>query len=146
MADYSKIDVGDEVPGLEATFTLDDVRGFLGAWNGRGGDSPMGGRFTDAAAAQREGFGGGNAIVPGRMGLSYLARALMEWLPEGRIEKLDVVFRSPTFQNTKHTASGIVTDRNEGEKDIRLELDVYLEREDGQRPQRGAAIVVLPKA
>lgn len=145
MADYSKIDVGDEVPGLEAIFTLDDVRRFMGAWNGRGTDTPMGGRFGDAAVAQREGFGGGNAIVPGRMGLAYLARALMEWLPEGRIEKLDVVFRSPTFQNTKHTATGLVTDRSEDGNDIRLELDVYLEREDGQRPQRGAAVIVLSK-
>jgi hypothetical protein len=145
MTDYTKVDVGDEVPGIDATFTIDDVRGFLGAWTGRG-DGAMGGRFTDAAAAQREGFGGGNAIVPGRMGLAYLARALMEWIPEGRIEKLDVVFRSPTFQNTKHTATGIVTDRNEDDSGIRLELDVYLEREDGQRPQRGAAILVLPKS
>ncbi len=138
---YETIDVGDEVPGLETMFTLDEVKAFLGAWTGR---VPEGGRFTDAAAAQREGFGS-SAIVPGRMGLAYLARALMEWLPQGRIEQLDVVFRSPTLQNIRHVAGGIVTGKSEDDKQIRLELDVYLERDDGQRPQRGACVVVIPK-
>ena len=139
---YSEIDIGDEVPGLEATFTLDDVTGFLGSWTGR---TDAASRFTDTSTAQREGFGS-NAIVPGRMGIAYIARSIMDWLPDGRIEKLDVVFRSPTFQNTQHVASGIVTDKTEDDKEIRLEMDVYLEREDSQRPQRGAAVVVLPKS
>lgn len=143
MPNYSKIDVGDEAPGLTTHLTVDDVKGFLGVWNPRATDQPS--RFTDSATAQREGFGG-SAIVPGRMGLAYIARAIQEWLPDARIEKLDVVFRSPTFQNTKHVASGIVTGKTESDGEIRLELDVYLEREDGQRPQRGAAIVVLPKS
>ncbi|HLA80217.1 MAG TPA: hypothetical protein VJP78_01115 [Thermoleophilia bacterium] len=139
---FEEIGVGDEVPGLETMLTLDEVSSFLGAWTGRA--PAAGSRFTDSAAAQREGFGS-SAIVPGRMGLAYIARALMEWLPDGRIEKLDVVFRSPTLQNTRHVAGGIVTGRSEDDKEIRLELDVYLERDDGQRPQRGACVVVLPK-
>ena len=138
----SAIQIGDEVPGLETKLTLDDVKAFLSAWTGRA--DPAMGRFTDPEAAQREGFGS-NPIVPGRMGLAYLARAILEWLPDARIEQLDVVFRSPTFQNTKHVATGVVTGKSEDDKDVRLELDVYLEREDGQRPQRGAAIAVLPK-
>ena len=143
MVDYNSIDVGDEIPALETMLTLEDVKGFLGAWNGRIG--PGQSRFTSVETAEKEGFGGGNPIVPGRMGLAYLGRAIMEWLPDGRIDKLDVVFRSPTFQNTKHVASGVVTDRTEDGEEIRLEMDVYLEREDGQRPYRGAAVVVLPK-
>ena len=139
---HTDIEVGDEVPSLETNLTLDDVKAFLSAWTGRA-DAAMG-RFTDPEAAQRDGFGA-NAIVPGRMGLAYLARAILDWLPDARIEQLDVVFRSPTFQNTKHVAKGVVTGKSENDNEVRLELDVYLEREDGQRPQRGAAVAVLPK-
>jgi hypothetical protein len=138
--DYGAIDVGDEAPGVEVHFTLDEVRTFLSIQGQQNRDS----RFTNPEVAAREGFGA-KAVVPGRMGLAYLARAIKEWLPDGRIEKLDVVFRSPTVQNTKHRAGGIVTDRSEKDGSIVLEMDVYLETEDGQRPQRGAATVYLPK-
>ena len=144
MLNYSEIDVGDELPGIESMWTLKDVKAFLTVWHGGVDSSET--RFTDAATAQATGFGGDNAIVPGPMGLCLLARGIFQWLPEARLEKLDVVFRSPTFQNTKHLTKGIVTDRSEDDTEIRLELDVYLEREDGQHPQRGAAVVVLPKS
>jgi hypothetical protein len=136
------VDIGDEMPGFEVMFTLEDVTGFLGAWTGRTGGG--GSRFTDASVAQREGFGQ-RPIVPGRMGLAYIARAILEWLPEGRIDKLDIVFRSPTFQGVKHQVGGVVTGKSEDDSQVTLELDVYLEREDGERPHRGAAVVVLPK-
>ncbi len=139
-ADYTAIDVGDEAPGVVVHFTLDEVKSFLSIQGQQNRES----RFTNPDVAAREGFGA-KAVVPGRMGLAYLARALKEWLPEGRIAKLDVVFRSPTVQNTMHRAGAIVTDRSEKDGQVVLELDVYLETEDGQRPQRGAATVVLPR-
>ena len=140
--DYDAIDVGDEAPGMDATFELEDVKGFLASWSGRLDEGTS--RFTNPEQAAREGFGG-QAVVPGRMGLAYIARAVQEWMPEGRIERLDVVFRAPTLQNTKHHAGAIITDKTEDDSEIRYEMDVYLERDDEQRPQRGAATVVVAK-
>ena len=142
--DYDAIDIGDEAPGIEVNFNLDQVKGFLGAWNGRVDSANS--RFTNRDQAEKEGFGG-NAIIPGRLGLAVIARAVQEWMPDGRIEKLDVVFRAPTLQETKHTASAMVTDKTEDDSEIRYEIDVYLEREgeDALRPQRGAAVVVVKK-
>ncbi len=141
MVDYNRLDVGDGSPGLEVVFSVDDVRAFLKV----AGDSiKVEAYFTDAAAAERDGFGS-KPVVPGRMGFGYLERAVLDWMPEARLEKLDVVYRSPTFVDTKHVGKAVITDKVERGGDIRFELDVHMESEDGTRPYRGAAVVVIPR-
>jgi acyl dehydratase len=100
-------------------------------------------RFTDENAARQEGFT--SLIVPGNLGMMAMATSVQRWLPDARISKLDCVFRQPLNQGETVTATGVVTDRHDGEEEITLEMDLYLTRQDGQRPQGGTAIVVLPK-
>ena len=101
-------------------------------------------RFTDAAAAQSEGFR--NMIVPGNLGMMAMATAVQRWLPHASFRKLDCVFRQPLNQGETVTAGGVVTDRHDEADHAVLELDVYLLRGDGQRPQGGTAVIVVPLA
>ena len=144
------VDVGDEVPEMEWTPDAGFVRAMmhLSGWLAQG-DSPstdrmmsQPNRFTDEDAARSEGFQ--NLIVPGNLGMMAMETAVQRWLPEARIRKLDCVFRQPLTQGQTVRAGGVVTDRQEEDGAAILELDVYLVRDDGQRPQGGTAVVELP--
>ena len=144
------VDVGDEVPEMEWTPDLEFVQAMmrLSGWLA-GGDSPstnrmmsQPNRFTDENAARSEGFQ--NLIVPGNLGMVAMETAVQRWLPEAHIRKLDCVFRQPLMQGQTVRAGGVVTNRQEEDGAAILELDVYLVRDDGQRPQGGVAVVVLP--
>ena len=74
----------------------------------------------------------------------FLAQAVSNWLPGAFIRSLDCVFRQPLTQGQALKATGIVTDRREENGQVVLELDLYLVREDGQRPQTATAVVALP--
>ncbi len=140
-------DIGDEIPPMEWTPDADYVRQMmsLSGWVGDngGGESAMRGanRFTDEAAAQSEGFR--NMIVPGNLGMMAMAAAVQQWLPDGRITKLDCVFRQPVNQGETLTSTGVVTDRHDFPDHVVLELDVYLLRADNQRPQGGTVVVTI---
>jgi len=148
--DNAEIDVGDEVPEMEWTPDADFVKtmmsisGWLSADDAPSTNRMMSqpNRFTDQDAARSEGFG--NLIVPGNLGMMAMATAVQRWLPDAYIRKLDCVFRQPLTQGQMVKASGVVTDRREEEGAAILEMDVYLMREDGQRPQGGTAEVVIP--
>ena len=144
------VDVGDEVPEMEWTPDADFVKKMmsLSGWLARG-EAPSTNRmmsepnrFTDEGAARSEGFR--NLIVPGNLGMMAMATAVEQWLPTAYIRKLDCVFRQPLNQGQTVKASGVVTDRQEEDGKTILEMDVYLVREDGQRPQGGTAVVVIP--
>lgn len=138
--DYGGLDVGDEAPGLETIFSVEDVRNFLTV---AGHSIKVEAYFTDAAEAERQGFGT-KPVAPGRMGFCYLERAILAWMPDARVEKLDVVYRSPAFVGARHVGKAVITDKSEHDGALRFELDVYMESEDGDRPYRGAAVVTVP--
>ena len=140
-------DIGDEIPPMEWTPDSALVQNMMGlsGWIGEDNREPgsMSGpnRFTDHGAARSEGFG--NMIVPGNLGMMAMAAAIQAWLPNGYVSKLDCVFRQPVSQGETLTATGIVTDRQDHPDKVVLELDVFLLREDNQRPQGGTAIVTI---
>ena len=146
------VDIGDEVPEMEWTPDAGFVRDMmlLSGWLA-GGDSPstnrmmsQPNRFTDPDAARSEGFQ--DLIVPGNLGMVAMETAVQRWLPNAHLRKLDCVFRQPLAQGQTVRAGGVVTDRREeADGATVLELDVYLVRDDGQRPQGGTAVVVLPQ-
>ncbi len=141
-------DIGDEVPPIEWTPHNSWVRDMmaLSGWLNdnaveRGSMSGPS-RFTDEETARSEGFN--SMIVPGNLGMTAMETALQRWLPNGRIEKLDCVFRMPVNQGETYTATGVVTDRHDEPGRVILEIDVYLLRADNQRPQGGTAVVTIP--
>ena len=56
---------------------------------------------------------------------------------------MDCVFRQPLMQGDKVQVGGVVTDRTVDQNKVTLELDLYVLRDDGQRPQGGTAIVEI---
>tara|TARA_Y100000590_G_C15263896_1_gene842338 strand:- start:118 stop:591 length:474 start_codon:yes stop_codon:yes gene_type:complete len=153
--DDKSIDVGDEldlmdwVPDKDMVSSLMSLSGWLSNFgdqkedDDQSSDSPMAGpnRFTDVQAAQNEGFRG--LIVPGNYGMMAMESAVKKWIPSSTIKKLDCVFRQPLMQGDKVQVGGVVTDRVEELDKVVLELDLYITRDDGQRPQGGTAIVVI---
>ncbi len=139
--DYASLDVGDEAPETALHVTVEAVRKFLKVYMGNEG---QGSRFTDPDAAAAEGFDR-KPVIPGPLGFVHLARTIVDWMPDARIEKLDVVYRSPTYLNTDYVRRAVITDRADREGEIRFEMDVYIETLDGNRTQRGAAVVYVPR-
>ena len=153
--DDKSIDVGDEldlmdwVPDKDMVSSLMSLSGWLSSFGDQkkddeeSSDSPMSGpnRFTDIQSAQNEGFRG--LIVPGNYGMMAMESAVKKWIPSSTIKKLDCVFRQPLMQGDQVQVGGVVTDRVEEAGKVILELDLYITRDDGQRPQGGTAIVEI---
>ena len=153
--DDNSIDVGDEldlmdwVPDKDMVSSLMSLSGWLSnseqepeeTYNST--NSPMSGpnRLTDIGSAKEEGFKG--LIVPGNYGMMAMESAVKKWIPDSIIKKMDCVFRQPLMQGDRVQVGGVVTDRIEEQDKVVLELDLYIIRDDGQRPQGGTAIVEI---
>ena len=143
-------DIGDEVPPFDWTPQNTWVKdmmalsGWLSNTETERGSMSGPNRFTDEDAARSEGFN--SLIVPGNLGMTAMEAALRNWLPNGRIDKLDCVFRMPVSQGETYSATGVVTDRHDQPDRVILEIDVYLLGRDGQRPQGGMAVVTIETA
>ena len=135
---YEDIELGQELGPLERVVSDDDVVAFVEVWLGNKG----GVRFTDHEAARKEGLP--EAIVPGIMSMGILSQFLTGLATNLTLNKLDVVFRQPVLHNRPLSVKGIVTDKSEVDGQGRLELDVYIEDQAGERPVGGTAVVTLP--
>ena len=129
----SDVDVGDVVPETHPDTSLEKVRQFVRA---SGMDFP---RFTDHDAARREGLPG--ALVPGIMSQGFLAVMVHTWAPGARIRMLDTVFRNPIVVGTKATCVGAVTDVDEDQ--CTIEVDLTIVDENGLTTVLGTALVEL---
>jgi acyl dehydratase len=86
-----------------------------------------------------------DAIVMGNLKLAYLGNALTNWVgDEGWVSKLAVQYRRMDPVNSKLTATGVVTaKRQEGGQGF-VELEVWIENEQGEKSTPGNATVILP--
>ena len=101
-----------------------------------------GARFSDHEAARKEGLAG--AMVPGILNQGYLVAMIHHWAPNAEIKAIDTVFRAPVIADEKHTISGVVTDVNEA--DGQVEIDLTVANEKGETRVFGTATVQLPIA
>jgi acyl dehydratase len=136
VATIAEVEFGAELPVFEPDTSLDNVRRFVKA---AGWDGP---RFTDHEAARREGLPG--ALVPGILSQGYLAAMIHRWAPDAQIDNVDTVFRAPVLVDETYRISGVVTDVNED--DGRLEIDLTLSNAQGETRVFGTATVRLPLA
>jgi len=130
---YSQVEFGEELPALEPDVSLANVRRFTHA---AGMTFP---RFHDHEAARKEGLPG--AIVPGIMSQGILAALIHRWAPSARILRIDTVFRSPILVDSRPRATGVVTDKNDGEHTV--EIDLTIQNEAHESPVVGTATVAL---
>lgn len=128
---YEAVEFGEELPAFQPDVSLANVRRFTGA---AGMTFP---RFHDHEAARKEGLPG--AIVPGIMSQGILTALIHRWSPSARVLRVDTVFRSPILVDSKPLAKGVVTEKNDAERTV--EVDLTIQNEAGESPVVGTATV-----
>jgi len=128
------VEFGANLPAFEPDTSLAIVKTFatLIGWDGA--------RFRDHEAARKEGLAG--AMVPGVLSQGYLVAMIHQWAPVAEIKTIDTVFRAPVIADEPHFITGVVTDINEDEGLV--EIDLTVANEKGETRVFGTASVSLP--
>jgi len=129
------VEFGEQLPVFAPDTTLANVRKFARA---AGWDRP---RFTDHAAARAEGLPG--ALVPGIMSQGFLSAMIHRWAPDAQVTNIDTVFRAPVVVDEQYRISGVVTDIDEDDGKVIIDLTVTNEADETR--VFGTATVKLPK-
>jgi len=130
---FDAVQEGDELTVRTLFLAKDQVRDYAraaGQW------SP---RFTDDAGARQEGLPG--MITPGNMSMGLLTGLIEEWAGPGTLRRLGTTFRGLVMPDHTFRLCGTVTQKDEDGRTV--EVDVWIENEDGERPVIGTATVLL---
>lgn len=128
------VEFGGELPTFAPDTSIDATRRFgqYVGWN-----TP---RFTDHEGARKEGLPG--AIVPGVMSQGFLGAMIHRWAPVAEIISIDTVFRAPVLVDQPHKITGVVTDIDEDE--LTVEIDLTVTNAAGETRVFGTATARLP--
>ncbi len=86
-----------------------------------------------------------DVIIMGNLKLAYIANAITDWAgDEGWIKKIAIEYRRMDTVNTTITAKGRVTKKYEQDGQHLVELEVWVENEQGEVTTPGSAVVSLP--
>ena len=96
-------------------------------------------RFTDDEGARREGLPG--MITPGNMSMGLLASYLERWAGPGSLRRLGTTFRGLVLPDRTVRLCGVVTERDDASR--RVEVDVWMESDEGERLVIGTATIAL---
>lgn len=130
---FAEIEEGDELPGEELFLAKEAVRAYAHA---SGIAFP---RFTDDEGARREGLPG--MIAPGNMSMGLLASRLERWAGAGSLCRLGTTFRGLVLPDRTIRLCAVVTQKDEAAGS--LEVDVWMENDEGERLVIGTATVKL---
>ncbi len=130
---YEDVGFGDELPELVPDVSMATIRRF-GATTGM-----TYWRFTDHERARASGLPG--AIVPGIMSQGILVSLIHRWAPEATVHKIDTIFRAPVLVDSQPICRGVVTDMDDENR--RVELDLTVSNEEGETRVLGTALVEL---
>jgi hypothetical protein len=138
----SDVEFGVELPAFEPDTSLATGSNFaeLIGWGSGDSGGPRGGRFSSHEDAKKEGLPG--AMIPGVLSQGYLVAMIHNWAPPADIKAIDTVFRAPVIADDKHTITGVVTDINE--QNGLVEVDLTVANEKGETRVFGTATVSLP--
>lgn len=130
----SDVEFGEDLPAFVPDTSLEITKQFanLVGWGGA--------RFSDHEAARKEGLAG--AMVPGILSQGYLVAMIHNWAPPAEIISVDTVFRAPVIADEAHTITGVVTDIDE--EDGKVEIDLTVANDKGETRVFGTAQVRLP--
>jgi hypothetical protein len=130
---YENVAEGDEIETETRVHAKDDVRAYA-----RAADIYFP-RFTDDEGAQREGLPG--MITPGNMSMGLIGTFLERWAGPGALRRLGTTFRGLLLPGRTIHICGVVTQRDDTTRTV--EVDVWIENEDGERTVIGTATVAL---
>ncbi len=102
------------------------------------------GRFHDDEAARAEGLPG--MIIPGNLSLGLLSKLVTDWLGAGtgRLTRIGTTYRAIVSPDRRLILHGFVTHIEAQARSV--EIDVWIENEEAERPVIGTATVVFPPA
>jgi acyl dehydratase len=133
---WDDVEIGDELPGVELFLSKTQVRAYATA------SGMLAPRFTDDEGARQEGLPG--MITPGNMSMGLLSRMIAEWAAGAVLRRLGVTFRGLVLPDRTIRLHGNVTGKDAGADARTVELDVWLESDEGERWVIGTATVALP--
>ena len=133
ISNLSEVEFGEDLPAFTPDTSLETVKTFasLVGWGGA--------RFSDHEAARKEGLPG--AMVPGILSQGYLVAMIHNWAPDAEIRAIDTVFRAPVIADDEHKITGVVTDINED--DHLVEIDITVTNAKGETRVFGTATVKI---
>ena len=131
----SDVVFGDELTPSQPDTSLQATRSFAQAVGYSGS-----GRFEDHGKARAQGLPG--ALVPGIMGMGFLTSMIHRWAPRGKIKHIDTVFRAPVLADHEHPVTALVTDIDDENGEVVLDLTIKNEQEETR--VFGTATVQLP--
>ena len=86
-----------------------------------------------------------DVIIMGNLKLAYIANALTAWAgDEGWIRKIAIEYRKMDTVNTTITAKAKVNKKYQQDGKHLIDLDVWVENEQGEVTTPGSAVVALP--
>ena len=130
---YDDVLEGDEIDADSSLHSKDRVRAYAKA------SDIFFPRFTDDEGARREGLPG--MITPGNMSMGLIATFLERWSGPGSVRRLGTTFRGLLLPDRTIRICGVVTQRDESTSTV--EIDVWIENDDGERSVIGTATVAL---
>ena len=130
---FEDVEEGDELPTRELFLSKDQVRAYARAAN------QWSARFTDDEGARKEGLPG--MITPGNMSMGLLTGLIEAWAGPGVLRRLGTTFRGLVLPGRTVKLCGTVTQKDERTRSV--ELDVWLESDEGERLVIGTATVAL---
>lgn len=130
---YDDVLEGDELPASEVLLEKDQVRAYARTSN------MYFARFTDDEGARREGLPG--MITPGNMSMGLLGSFVERWAGAGTLRRLGTTFRGLVLPGRTIRLCGAVTQKDDATRTV--EIDVWLENEDGERCVIGTATIGL---
>lgn len=130
---FDEVFEGDELGPITRLLSKDEVRAYARAC---GVFFP---RFTDDEGARQEGLPG--MITPGNMSMGLLATLIESWAGAGALRRLGTTFRGLVLPDRTIRLCGAVTQKDDDARIV--ELDVWLESDEGERLVIGTASVKL---
>lgn len=133
---YSSLQVGDEVPSWQAP-PVD--RASIARYAGASGDfNPL---YVDDPFARAAGFR--SVIVPGALGMGALSQMVTEWLKGPFLRRLNAKFLKILWPGETLTCRGRVTAKHREGTDYLVDLDLWIENQEGEMMVRGSATASL---
>ena len=130
---WDEVSEGDEIGPITRLLSKDEVRAYARACN------VYFPRFTDDEGARQEGLPG--MITPGNMSMGLLATLIESWAGAGALRRLGTTFRGLVLPDRTIRLCGAVTQKDDEARTV--ELDVWLESDEGERLVIGTASVKL---
>lgn len=131
MKPFNEIEIGDEIGPLTYAPTMDDIQRYASVVR------MVDKRFMDPQVAQQRGFQ--QAIVPGPLSATFLARMLTEYFTGWRLQTFNISFRAPVRHGDALTCSGTVTQKDEHDGVCIIHCDIVAENTNGDRALIGTA-------